>query len=274
MAHFHVIAGGNRKAAYPNVRHIHVADVFTSLRQGLDDFWTKPSHYVFLCLIYPMAGVVLAYWTSGANALPLLFPLMSGFALLGPIAALGLYEISRRRELGLDTSWQHALEIRHSPAVPAILAIGLMLAVIFILWLLTAQSLYVSLFGPGRPESLMTFANEVFATSRGWQLMLYGIAIGFLFALAVLCTTVIAFPLLLDRDTGAATAVYTSMKAFAVNPMEFMLWGLIVAVLLVVGFAMFFAGLAIVIPVLGHATWHLYRKVVEPESGLGSGTGR
>uniref|UniRef100_UPI003100DE7F DUF2189 domain-containing protein n=1 Tax=Neorhizobium sp. EC2-8 TaxID=3129230 RepID=UPI003100DE7F len=274
MAHFHVIAGGARKAAYPTVRRINVADVFTSLRQGFDDFWTKPSHYVFLCLIYPVAGVILAYWTSGANALPLLFPLMSGFALIGPIAALGLYEISRRRELGLDTSWQHALEIRHSPAVPAILAIGLMLAVIFILWLLTAQSLYVSLFGPGRPESLMIFANEVFATSRGWQLMLYGIAVGFLFALAVLCTTVIAFPLLLDRDTGAATAVYTSMKAFAVNPIEFMLWGLIVAVLLMVGFAMFFAGLAIVIPVLGHATWHLYRKVVEPESGLGSGTGR
>ncbi|WP_105403354.1 DUF2189 domain-containing protein [Neorhizobium sp. T7_12] len=274
MAHFHVIAGGARKAAYPTVRRINVADVFTSLRQGLDDFWTKPSHYVFLCLIYPMAGVVLAYWTSGANALPLLFPLMSGFALIGPIAALGLYEISRRRELGLDTSWQHALEIRHSPAVPAILAIGLMLAVIFILWLLTAQSLYVSLFGPERPESLLIFVNEVFATSRGWQLILYGIAVGFLFALAVLCTTVIAFPLLLDRDTGAAAAVYTSMKAFAVNPMEFMLWGLVVAVLLVVGFAMFFAGLAIVIPVLGHATWHLYRKVVEPESVSGSGTGR
>ncbi|MCJ9749882.1 DUF2189 domain-containing protein [Neorhizobium sp. BETTINA12A] len=274
MAHFHVIAGGARKMAYPTVRRINVADVFTSLRQGLDDFWTKPSHYVFLCLIYPMAGVILAYWTSGANALPLLFPLMSGFALIGPIAALGLYEISRRRELGLDTSWQHALEIRHSPAVPAILAIGVMLAVIFILWLLTAQSLYVSLFGPGRPESLMTFVNEVFSTSRGWQLILYGNAVGFLFALAVLCTTVIAFPLLLDRDTGAAAAVYTSMKAFAVNPMEFILWGLIVAVLLVVGFAMFFAGLAIVIPVLGHATWHLYRKVVEPESGLGSSSGR
>ncbi|MGK9051398.1 DUF2189 domain-containing protein [Xaviernesmea oryzae] len=273
MAHFHVIAGGRSKA-YPNVRRIGVADVFSSLRQGLDDFWTKPSHYVFLCLIYPVAGVVLARWTSGANALPLLFPLMSGFALIGPFAALGLYEISRRRELGLDTSWQHALEVRHSPAVPAILAIGVMLAAIFILWLLVAQALYVSLFGPERPESLMVFVSEVFTTNRGWQLILYGNVVGFFFALVVLCTTVVAFPLLLDRDVGAATAVYTSMKVVAVNPLEIMLWGLIVAALLVVGFVMFFAGLAIVIPVLGHATWHLYRKVVEPEAVSEMGAGR
>ena len=274
MASFHVIAAGDRKVAYPTVRRISVNDVVASLHQGLDDFWTKPSHYVFLCLIYPVAGIVLAQWTSGANALPLLFPLMSGFALIGPFAALGLYEISRRREAGLDTSWQHALEVRHSPAIPAILAVGVMLAAIFVLWLLTAQALYVSLFGPERPASLIAFINDVFTTTRGWQLILYGNVIGFVFAFVVLCTTVVAFPLLLDRDTGAATAVYTSMKAVALNPLEIMLWGFIVAVLLVAGFALFFAGLAIVIPVLGHATWHLYRKVVEPESALGDGIGR
>ncbi|MDQ0322067.1 putative membrane protein [Pararhizobium capsulatum DSM 1112] len=265
MEHFHVIAGGNEKAAYPNVRRIGAADVFAALRQGLDDFWAKPSHNVFLCLIYPVAGIVIARWTSGANALPLLFPLMSGFALLGPFAALGLYEISRRRELGLDTSWQHALEVRHSPAVPAIFALGFMLVAIFVVWLLTAQTLYVSLFGPERPESLMAFVNEVVTTAAGWQLILYGNAIGFLFALAVLCTTVIAFPLLLDRDTGVAVAIHTSIKAVAVNPVEMVLWGLLVAVLLAAGFALLFVGLAIVIPVLGHATWHLYRKIVEPE---------
>lgn len=274
MAHFHVIAGGNANAAYPNVRRIGAADVVAALRQGLADFWDKPSHYVFLCLVYPVAGLFIARWTSGANMLPLLFPLMSGFALLGPFAALGLYEISRRRELGLDTSWQHALSVMHSPAMPAILAIGVMLVVIFVGWLFTAQELYVGLFRPERPESLLSFFNEVFTTDRGWRLILYGNAVGFVFALVVLCTTVIAFPLLLDRDTGVAAAIYTSLKAVAANPVEMALWGLIVAVLLAAGFALFFAGLAIIIPVLGHATWHLYRKVVEPVAANGGTGGR
>ena len=265
MAHFHVITGANANAAYPNVRRIGAADVVAALRQGLADFWDKPSHYVFLCLIYPVAGLLIARWTSGANMLPLLFPLMSGFALLGPVAALGLYEISRRRELGLDTSWLHALAVWRSPAMPAILVISIMLVAIFVGWLFSARELYLSLFGPERPESLLSFFNEVFTTDRGWRLILYGNAVGFIFALVVLCTTVIAFPLLLDRDAGAAAAISTSMRAVVCTPVEMVLWGLIVTALLVAGFALFFAGLAIVIPVLGHATWHLYRKVVEPE---------
>ena len=269
MAHLHVIRGGSEAAAYLKVRRIGVADLFAALRQGMNDFWDKPSHYVFLCLIYPIAGVFIAYWTSGANVMQLLFPLMSGFALIGPFISLGLYEISRRRELNLDTSWQHALEVRNSPALPAILALGVLLAAILVVWLFTAQTLYVSLFGPEQPTSLVVFMNELFTTTAGWKLILYGNAIGFVFALVVLCTTVIAFPLLLDRDTGAAVAIRTSMKAVAVNPFEMMLWGLIIAVSLAAGFVLAFVGLALIIPILGHATWHLYRKIVvsEPLSG-------
>jgi uncharacterized membrane protein len=264
MAQFHVIAGATATDVYPEVRKISVADVFAALRQGLDDFWEKPSHYVFLCLIYPVAGLVLARWSSGANALPILFPLMSGFALIGPFAAIGLYEISRRRELGMDTSWQHALEVRRSPAMPSIFAVGVMLFAIFIVWLLVAQALYVNLFGPTAPDSVSSFMNQVFNTPEGWRMILLGNVIGFVFAAVVLCTTVIAFPLLLDRDVGALAAIVTSMKAVAANPVPMVLWGLIVAALLVIGFATLFVGLAIFIPVLGHATWHLYRKVVVP----------
>jgi uncharacterized membrane protein len=264
MAQFHVIAGASETSVYPDVRRIKVADVFAALRQGLDDFWDKPSHYVFLCLIYPIAGLVLMRWTSGANLLPLLFPLMSGFALIGPFAALGLYEISRRRELNLDTSWRHALEVRHSPAIPSIVAVGVMLFVLFIAWILTAQALYTNLFGSQVPESISAFINQVFNTSEGQRMIILGNAIGFVFAVVVLCTTVIAFPLMLDRDVGALAAVVTSVKAALANPVEIALWGLIVAALLLVGFLTLFVGLAIFIPVLGHATWHLYRKVVVP----------
>ncbi|TIX46381.1 MAG: DUF2189 domain-containing protein, partial [Mesorhizobium sp.] len=142
MASFHVIAGASETLEHTRIRKIGVSDLFDALRRGVDDFMVKPSHIVFLCLIYPIAGVVLAVWTSGNNTLPLLFPLVSGFALIGPFAAIGLYEISRRREAGLDASWRHAFEVRSSPALPAIAAVGIMLLAIFIAWLLTAQVFY------------------------------------------------------------------------------------------------------------------------------------
>ncbi|TJW46330.1 MAG: DUF2189 domain-containing protein [Mesorhizobium sp.] len=250
----------------PRVRRITTADLIDALRLGVEDFWAKPSHYVFLCLIYPVVGLILAQWTtSGAYAIQLLYPLMSGFALLGPFAAIGLYEISRRRELGMDTSWWHALEVRHSPALPAIAVIGIMLVALFLLWLFTAQSIYTSLFGAQPPASIGGFVREVLTTPKGWTLILLGNAAGFVFAAIVLATTVVAFPLLLDRDVGAVSAIETSARAVMTNPLQMALWGLTVAVLLVIGSIPLFAGLAVVMPVLGHATWHLYRRVVEPE---------
>lgn len=267
MASFHVYAGTNNTIEHPAIRRIGMADVLDALRRGFDDFWEKPSHYVFLCLIYPIVGVFLITWTSGGNALQLIFPLMAGFALLGPFAGIGLYEISRRREQNLDTSWVHALDVRHSPALPAIAAIGAMLLVLFIGWMFTAQALYTWLYGPSAPASISAFFQDVLTTQRGWTLILLGNLIGFLFALVVLSTTVIAFPLLLDRDVGAYAAIETSARAVLANPVPMLLWGLIVAVALLIGSIPLLAGLAVVVPVLGHATWHLYRKVVEVPAG-------
>jgi uncharacterized membrane protein len=268
MANFHVMADARGMHVQPVVRRIGTADIIDALRLGFDDFWAKPSHYVFLCLIYPIVGVILTQWSSGANAIHLIYPLMSGFALIGPIAALGLYEISRRRELGMDTSWKHALDVRRSPALPSIATLGVMLLALFLLWLFTAQSIYTILFGDTPPASMSTFLNEIFTTQQGWMLILLGNAAGFVFAVVALATTVVAFPLLLDRDVGAVAAIETSARAVIANPLQMALWGLIVAALLVIGSIPLFAGLAVVMPVLGHATWHLYRKVVEPERAM------
>ncbi|TPM02808.1 DUF2189 domain-containing protein [Mesorhizobium sp. B2-3-11] len=265
MANFHVYAAGTgSKLEHPAIRRIAVADVFDALRRGFDDFWEKPSHYVFLCLIYPVAGIVLITWSSGGNALQLVYPLMTGFALLGPFAALGLYEISRRREQQLDASWRHAFDVRKSPAMPAIAALGVMLVVLFIAWLVTARALYGYLYGDAAPASFFGFIADVLTTQRGWTLIILGNLIGFLFALVVLSTTVVAFPLLLDRDIGAYAAVETSARAVMTNPVPLLLWGLIVAVALGLGSLPLLVGLAVVLPVLGHSTWHLYRKLIEP----------
>ncbi|AYG63448.1 DUF2189 domain-containing protein [Rhizobium jaguaris] len=264
MATFHVMAGASGEFTRPEVRKIGVVDLVDALKLGLEDFREKPSHYVFLCLMYPIAGVFLVMWSSGANLLPLLYPLMSGFALVGPIAAIGLYEISRRREQGLDSSWHHALDVRHSLALPSIVAVGLMLFVLFVAWLIVAQRIYTMTFDEAGLASISAFLSDVLTTPRGLSLMLWGNLAGFVFAVIVLATTVVTFPLLLDRDIGAVAAVDTSIRATLTNPGPIALWGLIVAALLVVGTIPIFAGLAVVMPILGHSTWHLYRKLIVP----------
>ncbi|CUX39186.1 conserved hypothetical protein; putative membrane protein [Agrobacterium fabrum str. J-07] len=264
MTAFHVMAGASGEYTRPEVRKIGVADIVDALRLGLDDFKEKPSHYVFLCLMYPIAGVFLVMWSSGANLLPLIYPLMSGFALIGPIAAIGLYEISRRREQGLDSSWRHALEVRHSPAMPSIIAVAVMLLALFAVWLIVAQSIYTATFDAAGPVSLLTFVSDVMTTSQGLSLIIWGNLAGFVFAVIVLATTVVTFPLLLDRDVGAVAAVDASIRATLANPVPVMLWGLIVAALLFVGTIPAFVGLAVVMPILGHSTWHLYRKLIVP----------
>jgi uncharacterized membrane protein len=273
MTTFHVLSGANTNVA-PGIRKIGIADVFDALRLGLDDFREKPSHYVFLCLIYPVAGVVLMTWSAGANMLPLLYPLASGFALIGPVAAIALYEISRRRELGMDARWPHVLKLHRNPAIPSILAAAALLFVIFIVWLLVAQGLYVTMFGPTPPATISEFWNNIVNTEEGWNLIVVGNLVGFVFAVVVLSISVVTFPLLLDRDVGAMTAIETSVRATLANPVPVALWGLIIAAGLVIGSIPVFVGLAVIMPIFGHATWHLYRKLVEPAGGDAVAVGR
>ncbi len=264
MASFHVLTNAETAAEMPQVRQIGFGDLIEALREGWRDFWRKPSHLVFLGLIYPVVGAAIAVWSSGLNAWPLLFPLISGFALVGPLAALPIYEMSRRQELGLDTSWRSALQVFRSPAMPSIAVVGIGLMLLFTAWLLVAQFIYESHFGPGSPPTLAAFLNEVLTTPQGYSLMVWGNLVGLLFAIVALSTAVISIPLLLDRDVGAAVAVQTSFRAVIANPLMMAAWGVIVAVLLVLGSIPLLVGLAVVVPVLGHATWHLYRKVVVP----------
>jgi uncharacterized membrane protein len=263
MAEPHLLVGAN--LADPVVRRIGPADLRDALAKGWADFSAVPSHAIFLCVIYPIIGIGLAGLVLGAALVPLLFPLAAGFALLGPFAALGLYELSRRRELGLGVSAMDAFDVLASPSIGAIVALGVLLMVIFLVWVAAAHAIYVANFGYGAPASVGQFLHDVLTTRAGWNLILVGNAVGFLFAAVVLTISVVSFPLLLDRDAGAAVAMMTSIRAVLANPVTMALWGLIVAVLLLIGSLPFFLGLAVVLPVLGHATWHLYRKVVEPD---------
>ncbi len=263
MATLHAITGTG-SPVHPRVRKIGLADLKDALARGFADFSAMPTHVVFIGLIYPIIGIALGRLTLGYDVLSLLFPLAAGFALVGPFAAIGLYELSRRREQGLPTTWKNAFDVRHSPSFGAILVLGVLLMIIFAIWLAVAQAIYVANFGDAPAASVPHFIDQVLTTPAGWTLIVVGNGVGFLFALMVLTISVVSFPLLLDRDVGAAVAVLTSVRAVAANPVAMAAWGVIVAGLLLVGSLPFFIGLAIVVPVLGHATWHLYRKVVEP----------
>jgi uncharacterized membrane protein len=265
MSYSHILVGASSSAARPVVRRITPSDLLRALARGLDDFAAMPSHAVFLCVVYPLIGLFLIAMTLGHAMLPLAFPIAAGFALVGPFAAIGLYELSRRREAGLDSSSSHAFDVLHSPSLGAIVALGVLLMALFLIWLAVAEAIYIAFFGYHAPVSISQFASDVFTTRAGWELIVVGTAVGFVFAAIVLIMSAVSFPLLLDRDVGAAVALGTSIRVVAANPGTMALWGLIVAALLAAGSLPLFLGLPVVMPVLGHATWHLYRSAVEPD---------
>ncbi len=250
------------QSAGPTIRTIQLSDLSDALRRGWEDFKAVPSHAIILCVIYPVLGLVLARIVLGYSVLPLLFPLAAGFALLGPFAAIGLYELSSQRERGEQATAWDALEVLRSPSFGAMLGLGTLLLALFVTWVAIAQAIYVAAFGNAPAAEIPDFLRRVLTTPQGWWLIVVDCGVGFLFALVTLCISVVSFPMMLDRHAGAGDAMVTSLRVAARNPVPIAAWGLIVAVLLALGSLPFFLGLAIVIPLLGHATWHLYRKVV------------
>lgn len=250
------------EARQSEVRHLTIEDLREALLRGVDDFRAFPTHAIFICLIYPIVGLVLGRAAIGYDVLHLLFPLAAGFALLGPLAAIGLYEMSRRRELGLEVRAVDALNVVRAPGIGSIVALGFVLIGLFVLWLAVANGLYVWLVGDLRPTSFVAFIETILGTPQGWALIVLGNVIGFLFALVAFVVGVVSFPMIIDRHVGPTEAALTSMRVVRANPRVMVIWGLIVVTGLVLGSLPFFVGLAVVLPVLGHATWHLYRKAV------------
>jgi uncharacterized membrane protein len=255
-------SGAELQAGAPVASRIGLADLRYALAKGIEDFGSHRTDVIFLCAFYPIAGLLLGELVSGYGLLHLLFPLAAGFALVGPFAAVGLMEMSRRRERGLDVGWGSAFGVLRSPSAGAILLLGAVLVGMFLLWMLAAEAIYNLTLGPKPPVSAAVFVHDLFFTGAGWALIGVGVGVGFLFAVAVLAISVVSFALLLDRPVGIEAAIRTSVRAVSVNPGMMAVWGLIVVGGLVLGSLPLFLGLVIVLPVLGHATWHLYRRML------------
>jgi uncharacterized membrane protein len=245
------------------VRKIGVEDLWKSLKDGYEDFNAKPTFGVFLCFIYPLIALLVTLFVLGRNLNHLAFPMLTGLTLLGPVASVGLCAMSRRRERGLDLSWRSAFDFVHSYSFAPIAALSVLMALLYVAWLFMAQFIYVGLFGPNPPASLASFIDEVTTTRRGGALVFYGVGVGAVFAFTALAISVFAFPLLLDKPATSITAITTSIRAVSTNCVVMLIWGVIVVASLVLGASLLLIGLAAVLPILGHATWHLYRRAVE-----------
>lgn len=247
----------------PVIHKIGIADLKEVLAKGIADFSALPTHLAFLCMIYPLVIIGGARVAAGYDVLQLVFPLLAGYTLIGPLVAVGMYELSRQREQGLATSRRHAFDVFRSASTGSIAILGALLMAIYFMWLFVAQVIYIHYIGFGVPDSIMEFADQILTTKSGWMLIIAGNGAGFVFAAIVFSLSVVSFPLLVDRDASVTMAITTSVRAVIANPVSMAVWGLIVAASLLIGSLPFFVGLAVVLPVLGHASWHLYRKVVE-----------
>ncbi|MCE5975242.1 DUF2189 domain-containing protein [Sinirhodobacter sp. WL0062] len=253
---------GSHETALPKVNNIGMSDIRVALRKGAEDFAALRSDVIMLVLLYPVIGFALAAETLGGGQVHLLFPLIAGFPLVGPVTAVGLYEMSRRRELGETTDWRAALTALTGRVLGPVLTLGVLLVVIFLLWLIMAHAIWTATLGPVSYHSLSVFLHDTFMTDAGWTMILLGGGVGFVFAVVVLCISLVSFPMLIDRPVGVPVALATSLSVARRNPLTTAIWGVIVAVSLMLGAIPFFTGLIVVLPILGHATWHLYRRAV------------
>ena len=262
MAITHTLDQATSSPAVP-IRSIGVADLNASLREGMNDFLAMRGDLLFIGLIYTAIGLFAAVTALDHSITPFFFPLAAGLALIGPVAALGFYELARRREAGMDSDWSHFLDVRKRPAWEAIVTIAALLIAIFVAWIATAGALYVAFLGRGAPDSIGTFVRELFTTPGGWALIVLGNLAGLGFAVLVMSLSVVSLPMLVDRDVDARTALATSIRAVRENKVAMMRWGFTVAALLLLGSLPAFVGLAVVLPWLGYATWHLYTRLVD-----------
>jgi len=264
MAITHPTDLASRREDY-EIRKIGFDDLRVALRQGWEDFQDKRGDLVFIGVIYPLVVLFAIMVASRASILPLLFPLLAGSVLFSPPLASGFYELARRREQGQDARWRHFLDVVRGPSAASLLDLTSVTAMLFLAWIAAAWFIYnatVGTLGPQAVSSVGAFLNAVFATSEGWSMIVIGNLVGLCFAIVALAISVVSFPMIVDKNVNWGVALRTSVRVAWNNPVTVAAWGLIVVALLILGALPGLVGLAVVLPLLGYATWHLYTHAV------------
>lgn len=248
-------------AAAPVPRRVSTSAAFDALDEGWNDFVAMPSHNLLLAMLYPLMGVVAARAAQGAELVEMVFPLVAGFALVGPVASLGLLELSRRREMGAPARWSDAFGVTRSPSFGAILRVSGLLVALFLVWLGAARLIYGATVGDAAPRETLYFFIHVLSTPEGLALIALGNLVGLGFAVAAMAIGAFSLPLLLDGERSARQAVALSLAATRINALPMALWGAIVGSLTLLSIICGVVGLAVALPVFAHGTWRLYRRV-------------
>ena len=243
----------------PKVRLISMDQPWEWLGAGWKDMWRAPSVSVAYGLLFVIMGYLLVYMVEAR--FHFILALTSGFLLVGPFLAMGLYDISRRLEAGEPVSLGHALTAwRHNPLSIALFSLAL--GLLMIVWVRLAALLFAVMVG-GREVSLDVAAGQLFFSGSGLTFLLVFTATGAVIAAAVFAVSVVSIPMMLDRKTDFITAMLTSIAAVRANPGPMALWAVLIVIFTGIGLMTFYLGLAIALPLIGHATWHAYRSLVE-----------
>ena len=245
----------------PDIQTITIQDIWESLRLGWQDFTSAPSFGFFFSAVYVLGGIAMVYILAVTGKTWAVLPIVVGFPLIGPFAAVGPYEVSRRLQKGEPLDWGEILGVvfrekdRQMPSIAAIILI------FFLFWNFLAHMIFALFMG----LSVMTNVSssfDVYLTSNGLSMLAVGSVVGGILAFLLFSITVICLPLLLDREVDFVTAMITSFNAVLQNFVPMMVWAAVIVVLLVIGMLPAFLGLLVILPLLGHATWHLYQRVL------------
>jgi uncharacterized membrane protein len=243
------------------IRTIEVADVIDCIAKGVQDFRRAPLHGMFFGAVYAIGGLAIV-WTAFALDYPYLaYPFIMGFALFAPFGAAGTYEISRRLESGEPLSWPAILGSVWSRAGMELVWLALVSLFTLIIWLDLAVFVFLAFYGVDIP-SFPQMLTSIFTTGYGMAFLVVGNGLGAIIALLVFSISAVAPPLVVDREVDFVTAMTTSVGAVLANPRPMLAWAIVIAAGLAIAFVTVFVALLVIFPLLGYATWHLYRKVI------------
>lgn len=245
----------------PRLNRIAVSDLIACLKAGLRDFAAEPGYGLFFGFFYALCGLLIVSMSFLRGYYVTILPLVMGFALIGPFVALGLYEVSRRREKDLPLSFPIVLSAMRRHSGRQIIMLGVALMILLLFWVRVALLIYALNFGLA-PINLLATGYGVLTTPEGISFMATGMIVGAAFAFVAFAVSVLSFPHLLAHETDFMSAIFLSIRGVFLNLPVMIVWGVIVGTMLVLAALPFFLGMLVVLPILGHATWHLYRKVV------------
>jgi len=248
----------------PVVRQVTLADVRAAFHAGWQDFKSAPLFGLFFGAFYALGGILICILMFWLNMIYMVIPLVIGFMLIGPFVAVGLYEVSRSLEEGRSLSWSGVLGVMLKQREREFVWMSFVTLFVFWVWIYQVRLLLALFFGLKTFSTYSTFLALLLTTSNGIAFLIVGNLVGAALALLLFSITVVSFPLLLDREVDFITAMITSVKSVTTSPLPMIVWAMVIGLLTLLAVVPAFLGLIFVLPILGHATWHLYRRIVAP----------